>query len=274
MASPNHIRWLLLSGLAAAFLAQPLARALNRVVLKLSGDWALVGFLLIGALGIVLLASYLYAEDSKASVAGFLAGLLIWRGFFDGPLRVFAGVFELPPIDFGGFPLSGRYALLMSSVTMMIALLALYGGLNRETRCYFLRWTFRAIRWSPGHPTPDVKRSTARITAMETIFVQWGVFLLFLFFGGWLGTPFYIAMLVWAGFLIYRLLKHRQLPLGFRYGIPVSVILWSVAEVGAFFGWYEEFWQEPFMNPWSMLILALLFALTLYPMLRVRQAPA
>ena len=273
MTSATNMKLLLLSGLMAALLAQPLARALNRLVLDLTGEGTMVGFLLIGILGIVFLGKFLYAGERTGTLVGFFAGLLIWRGFFDGPLRVFAIHFQISPVDFGGFPLGGRYALLMSSATIMLALLLLYGGLNRETRCYFLRWTFRVIRWSPGGPIANSKRSIARVTAMETVFVQWAVFLLFLFFGGWIGTPFYLLMLAWSAFLTYRLLKHRQLPLGFRYGIPVSVILWSVAEVGAFFGWYTEFWQTPLAHPWSMLVLVVLFSLALWPMLRERSAP-
>jgi hypothetical protein len=40
------------------------------------------------------------------------------------------------------------------------------------------------VRWSPGLPTQGVQRSIARIAAMETVFVQWAIFLLFLFLGG------------------------------------------------------------------------------------------
>ena len=262
------------TALAATFLGQPLARAVNRVTLVLFGEWAIFGFLLIGMFGLLLLARYLYAEERVATLIGFIAGLLMWRGFFDGPLRFFADYFNIAPIDFGGFPLGGRYALLMSSATIMIALLALYGGMNRETQCYFLRWVFRTIRWSPGLPTATATRSVARVTAMETVFVQWAISLLFLFFGGTVGMPFYGVMVLWACFLTYRLFKHRRAALAFRYAIPVSIIIWSLAEVGAFFGWYSEFWQQPLQHPWLMLVLVVLFVLMLWPMAKGFSAQA
>ena len=263
-----------LFALTATFLGQPLARGINRILLLLLGDWAIVGFLVIGVAGILLVAANLSAEEKRASVAGFLGGLLIWRGFFDGPFRFFADWFSIPPVDFGGFPLGGRYALLMSSLTVMLALLLLYGLMNRETKCFFMRWLMRLIHWSPGDPTPGLSRSYARITAMEPVFVQWGIFLLFLFLGGWLGTPFYVVMVVWSVFLVWQLLRRRRVGEAFRYAIPVSVIVWSLAEVGAFFGYYPEFWQTPLEHPFAMTLMLVVFVTSILVVLRGVQAPA
>jgi len=257
-----------LLALAITFAGQPLSRSVNRLLIDGLGEWAIVGFLLLGFAGVVLVAISLNAADMRASVAGFIAGLLIWRGFFDGPLRFFSDYFEIPPIDFGGFPLSGRYALLMSSSTIMLALLLLYGLMNRETKCVFMRFTLRLIRWTPGMPTQDLHRSVSRITAMETIFVQWAIFLLFLFLGGWLGNPFYLVMLIWSAYLIFQLLRRRRADEAFRYAIPVSVIVWSLTEVGAFFGLYTEIWQTPVENMISMLLLLGLFIVCLVVLLR------
>jgi hypothetical protein len=270
----TNSRALALVALTATFLGQPLARAINRLLLGWLGEWAIIGFLALGVAGIVLVAANLTAEEKRASVAGFLAGLLIWRGFFDGPLRFFAEYFSVPPVDFGGFPLGGRYALLMSSLTIMIALLLLYGLMNRETKCRFMRWLLRLIHWSPGDPTPGLGRSYARITAMETVFVQWGIFLLFLFLGGWLGTSFYAAMCLWSVYLIWQLLRQRRVGEAFRYAIPVSIVVWSLAEVGAFFGMYPEYWQTPLEHPVAMLVMLVLFVASLVPILRAKQPSA
>ncbi len=216
----------------------------------------------------MLVAANLSSPENRATVAGFVGGLLIWRGLFDGPLRFFAERFNVPPVDYGGFPLSGRYALLMSSLTIMVALLTLYGFLNRETKCNFMRWWLRRLRWSPGDPTPGLRRSFARIAAMETVFVQWGIFLLFLFLGSSVGTPFYVVMCAWAAYLLGKLVRRAHPGAAFRYAIPVSVVVWSLAEVGAFFGLYPEFWQAPGEYPWSTAAVFLLFAASLMPMLR------
>jgi hypothetical protein len=261
-----------LIALTGTFLGQPLARGLQRLLLGWLGDWAIVAILAVGLAGIVLVAANLSAEENRATVAGFVGGLLIWRGFFDGPLRFFAERFSIPPIDYGGFPLGGRYALLMSSLTIMLALLILYGLMNRETKCNFMRWCLRLIRWSPGDPTPGLRRSFARITAMETVFVQWGIFLLFLFLGGWLGWPFYVLLCLWAAYLVRQLIRRRRAGEAYRYAIPISVIIWSLAEVGAFFGLYPEFWQAPGEYPLAMVAVLLLFVASLLPMLQMNRA--
>ena len=261
-----------LVALAATILGQPLARAVNRLLLIGLGDWAILGFVAVGVAGVAIVATNLGAEERRATVAGFIAGLLIWRGFFDGPLRFFAERFSIPPVDFGGFPLGGRYALLMSSLTIMLALLLLYGLMNRETKCNFMRWWLRLVRWSPGDPTPGLKRSYARITAMETVFVQWGIFLLFLFLGGWLGTPFYAVMALWSVYLVVQLMRRRRVGEAFRYAIPVSVVIFSLVEVGAFFGLYPEVWQAPNQHAPIMAIVLVLFIMSLLPVLRSRRA--
>ena len=255
---------IVLAALLATFLGQPLSRSLNRLIIDGFNEWAILGFLLLGFLGIVVVATQLKAPDMQASIAGYIAGILMWRGFFDGPLRSFGDYFEIAPIDFGGFPLSGRYALLMSTLPMMIAVLVLYGMMNRETKCNFMRFTLRLIRWSPGTPTANLQRSVARIAALETIFVQWAIFLMFLYLGGALSNPFYLVMLAWSAYLLYQLLKRRGPAEAFRYAIPVSVIIFSLAEVGAFFGLYPEIWQAPSQYPISTLIMVLIFIATIF----------
>ena len=257
-----------LIALTVTFLGQPLARAVNRVLLAWLDDWAIVGFAGLGVVGIFVVATHLTAQENRASVAGFIGGLLIWRGFFDGPLRFFADWFSIQPVDFGGFPLGGRYALLMSSVTIMLAMLLLYGLMNRETKCLFMRFCLRLVHWSPGDPTPGLGRSYARIAAMETVFVQWGIFLLFLFLGGWLGMPFYAVMCLWSVYLIWQLLRRQRVGEAFRYAIPVSVVVWSLAEVAAFFGMFPEYWQAPAEHPFVMTVMLALFVVGLVLLLR------
>ena len=257
-----------LIALMVTFLGQPLARAVNRILLASLGDWAIVGFAAVGVVGVFVVARHLTAQENRASVAGFIGGLLIWRGFFDGPLRFFADWFSIQPVDFGGFPLGGRYALLMSSLTIMLAMLLLYGLMNRETKCLFMRFCLRLVHWSPGDPTPGLGRSYARIAAMETVFVQWGIFLLFLCFGGWLGMPFYAVMCLWSVYLIWQLLRRQRVGEAFRYAIPVSVVVWSLAEVAAFFGMFPEYWQAPAEHPFVMTLMLVLFVAGLVLLLR------
>ncbi|WP_101759676.1 hypothetical protein [Oceanicoccus sp. KOV_DT_Chl] len=258
--------------LVSIFLGQALSRTINRLIVELMNDSMLIGFILVGIAGVILLATRINTPGIKGTLIGFIAGLLIWRGFVDGPMRVFAEIFSMGAIDFGGFPLSGRYALLMSTLPVMLAMLVLYGLLSQETRCNFMRFTLRCLRWSPGKPTPDMPRSVARITAVETVFVQWGIFLLFLFLGGALSNPFYIAMLVWLVYLLYKLLKLSQVDYAFRYAIPVCVILFSLVEVGAFFGLYPEPWQNPGEYPITIVVMSIAFFGCLFQLVKMQEA--
>ncbi|ARN72925.1 hypothetical protein [Oceanicoccus sagamiensis] len=260
-----------LLALITIFLGQALSRTINRVIVESINDWMLVGFIAVGIAGVIVLATQINTPGIKGTLSGFIAGLLIWRGFVDGPMRVFAEIFSMGAIDFGGFPLSGRYALLMSTLPVMLAMLVLYGLLSQETRCNFMRFTLRCLRWSPGKPTPAMPRSVARITAVETVFVQWGIFLLFLFLGGALSSPFYIAMLVWLVYLLYQLLKLSQVDYAFRYAIPVCVILFSLVEVGAFFGLYPEPWQKPAEYPVTIAVMSIVFIGCLFQLVKMQK---
>lgn len=262
------------TALVCIFLGQALSRTINRVIVESMNDAMLLGFIVVGVAGVILLAAQIKAPHIRGTLIGFIAGLLIWRGFVDGPMRVFAEIFSMGAIDFGGFPLSGRYALLMSTLPVMLAMLVLYGLTSQETRCNFMRFTLRLVRWSPGKPTPDIPRSVARITAVETVFVQWGIFLLFLFLGGALSNPFYIAMLVWLVYLLYKLLKLSKVDYAFRYAIPVCVILFSLVEVGAFFGLYPEPWQKPGEYPISIAVMTVVFFGCLYQLVKMEDMKA
>jgi len=245
--------------LVVALAGQPLARTVNRGVLVTAGDWAFWGFLLMGLAGIVLVAAFLHRDELSASIAGYAGGLLIWHGFSEGCLRFFADRFQVPSVDYGSFPLSGRYALLMSTATIMLGVFTVYGLLNRETRCNFMRWILRRLHWSPGDPTPGYRRSVARIAAMETIFVQWAIFLLFLYLGG-LGNGFYAAMLIWTAWLLWRLVRIPRAGAAFRYAIPIAIILFSLVEVFAFFGIYPEYWKNILLYPVANFVTVALLA--------------
>ena len=256
--------------LCIAVAGQPLARTVNRVVLQVGGDQAFWGFVLMGLVGAVVVAAALQWEELSASLAGFAGGMLMWHGLAEGCLRFFADQFQVPTIEFGGFPLSGRYALLMSTTTILLGVFLVYGLMNRETRCNFMRWILRRLHWSPGDPTPGMRRSYARITAMETMFVQWFVFILFLFAGGSLGTGFYAAMLAWSIYLLWRLVQIPRPGLAFRYAVPAAVVLFSLAEVGAFFGIYPEYWKDALAYPLANGVTLVLFGGGIAMMLRGR----
>ena len=117
-----------------------------------------------------------------------------------------------------------------------------------------------------------LRRASIAVLLLAAIGWWQGELLLFLFLGGWIPIPFYLAMLLWAAYLLYRLFQRKRAGDAFRYAIPVSVVIWSLAEVGAFFGIYSEFWQSPVEHPLSNAVLVALFVGCLVPLLKT--APA
>jgi hypothetical protein len=172
----------------------------------------------------------------------------------------------------GGFEMGGKFAILMSSVVFLVPLFFIYGLTNRETKCSMMRFIFRHSHATPGDPTHGLSRSFARLTAMETIFVKWTVYL----FGLWVYGPWANAIwgvvLVWLVYLVWKLAQLPRLGYAFRYAIPVSTFFWSLTELGSANGYYTEFWLKPGEHPVTMGLALLVFIAGLIPLGMRRQA--
>ena len=79
-------------------------------------------------------------------------------------------------------------------------------------------------------------------------------------------------MLLWSGYLILRLHRRRHASEAFRYAILISVIIWSLVEVGAFFGLYPEIWQAAAEHPIGMSTMVVLFVTCMVLLLRSGRA--
>jgi hypothetical protein len=149
----------------------------------------------------------------------------------------------------------------------MFALFLLYGIFNLQTRCNLMRWFHRNLRFSPGMPTPDNKRSFARITAMEVLFITWFCYLFWLYAiyfgtrgrGMMIVQGLYLSWTAWALYLIYQCSRQVRMAPALRYGIATGIVLWASAEMPAHFGAYKEYWLRPFEYPGFNIISALLF---------------
>ncbi len=180
---------------------------------------------------------------------------------------------QLPPQSLSPAPQVTRHAaapqanILQSTVSIMFALLIVYGIFNLQTKCNLMRWFHRNLRFSPGMPTPDNKRSFARITAMEVLFVTWFCYLFWLY-AIYLGTRGTGAMIVlvlyagwtaWAVYLIWKCTQQVRMAPALRYGIGAGIVLWGSAEMPAHFGAYREYWLHPDEYPIFNSIVTLLF---------------
>jgi hypothetical protein len=271
---------LTVAALLAAFLCTPVGTAL----------WSLAHYQLGGALqywvaaawglaGVLLVAVGLGRGELAGSLLGFLGGWMIWGGWFQFGFQGFAELLSVPPLYIAPeLPLPGSNGLLIASAPMLLAVFLLYGMLNRETRCLFMRFVMRHGRVSPGVPTAGVRREPARIAAMETVLIIWTLNVVWLLiywavgFGALLWAVFALYSL-WALYLVSRQLRLTRAGYALRYAIPVGLIAWIMIELPAQFGLWPAFWQRPLQHPLAFFPVLALFAASVLVLARGSATP-
>jgi hypothetical protein len=254
-----------LIAVTVGLLGQWLRHAIFPLTRGIFGDnyyWALF---VIGCVGFFIVARGLKKAEIPASVAGFIGGILIWIGWFELSFHYFADRFGIEPFQASERLVSSPdLNLVQASFPILLAVLLLYGFCNKETKCNLMRWFFRNTHLSPGMPTQNNQRSFARITAMETLFVVWFCYALWLVITYFTASIYVIggAFLLWAIWFVYilvRLLKISRPGYAFRYGIPVGIIGWVLVATPSHMGMYPVIWLKPFEYPISSLLALALF---------------
>jgi hypothetical protein len=254
--------WVGLLGLMVGFLTQPLGHTVYKVMAAGLGGGVYVGAALLGILGFVIVWKGLRQDELKATWMGMLGGWFIWIGLFEYSFKFFAELYSVPgyavePGVSGGYVAAPQANMLQATVTIMLALFVLYGMFNLQTKCNFMRFFHRNLRFSPGMPTPDNQRSYARITAMEVLFVTWFCYLFWLYViyvgirgpGLQIVMGIYVAWTAWSAYLIYKSTQQVRMAPALRYGIGAGIVLWGSAEMPAHFGAYREYWLYPLEYP-------------------------
>lgn len=256
--------------LAAGLLGQWLRHAAFPLTEGLLGENYYYGLLAIGGLGALLVWIGLRKSELTATLMGYLGGLFIWIGWFEFGFHYFAEHFAVPPYAASERLISTPdLNLVQASFPILFSLFLVYGVFNRHTRCNFMRWIHRNLRVSPGTPTAKVQRDIARITAMETLFVVWFCYTLWLFIT-YFGASMRIiggAYLLWLGWFLYllvKLLKINRPGYAFRYGIPVGIIGWVLVATPSHMGLFPVIWLKPFEYPVASVTALLVFGLSLY----------
>ena len=168
-----------------------------------------------------------------------------------------------------GMPIISGELLMIQATGLIVVAMLIFLGANKDTRCRMFMWFHRNFKLRPGRMTPGYKRQYARITAMETVFLIWTIYL----FAIIINDPRLIrydsvaAMVITAGFLIWgfylvnKLLKVRGVGATFRYAIPTGSILWLPIEAFSRWGLYPEVWIKPTEYAGLMSATLIIFAL-------------
>lgn len=258
-----------LLGLVVGFLTQPLGHTVYKVNIAIFGDAAVYSSIAMGVFGLLLVWRGLKADELRATWMGMLGGWFLWMGWFEYSFKFYSVLYNVPgfPVEENGYVAAPQANMLQATLPIMLAIFVLYGMFNLQTKCNFMRWFHRNLGFSPGMPTPDNKRSFARITAMEVLFVTWFCYLFWLY-AIYLGTQgtgvmivmgLYVAWTIWAGYLVWKCTQQIRMAAALRYGIGAGIVLWGSAEMPAHFRAYREYWLYPAEYPIFNTIVAIIF---------------
>ncbi|MFO1428097.1 MAG: hypothetical protein U1F11_14220 [Steroidobacteraceae bacterium] len=259
--------WIGLLGLMVGFLTQPLGHTAYAVVEAAFGPRMFAAAFVIGIVGLAIIWRGLREQELKATWMGMIGAWLLWIGWFEFSFKFFATLYKVtgypvePDVP-GGYVAAPQANMLQATLTIMFAILLVYGVFNLQTKCNFMRFFHRNLRFSPGMPTPDNKRSFARITAMELLFVTWFCYLFWLYaiylgtrgLGMQIVTLLYSLWTAWALYLVYKCTQQVRMAAALRYGLGAGIVLWGSAEMPAHFGAYREYWLHPIEYPWFNIV--------------------
>jgi len=258
-----------LLGLTIGFLTQPLGHTVYKLMETVFRDNVYIAAVIVGIVGFLIVGNGLKQNELKATWMGMLGGWFIWIGWFEYAFKYFSVLYSVPSfqVEVGGYAAAPQANMLQATVTIMLGLFILYGMFNLQSKCNFMRFFHRNLRLSPGMPTPDNKRSFARITAMEVIFVTWFCYLFWLYMiyfgtrgsGVWIVMGAYVLWSVWAAYLVYRSTLQVRMAPALRYGVGAGIVLWGSAEMPAHFGAYREYWLYPLEYPIFNTIVSAVF---------------
>lgn len=238
-------------------MAQPLGHSLFVLlqgVMGAPGEASFPASFICGLVGFVMVWIGLKKKETAATWLGFVGGILIWTGWFEYSWELFSHLLNVQPLytASGELAMSPGLQVIQASGIIMIAMSVLF-YFNRETRCTAYKWLHRNARMDPGKANAGKDRDYARITALETIFVIWFIYVvnLTLYDERILGIQHpvtyavFFGFLVWAVYLNTRLIKYARMAPAVRYAIPTTIITWLDIEVLSRWGILDEFWLKP-----------------------------
>lgn len=237
---------------------------------KLTGGISLLDTIVslsLGSLGIVLVWIGLKKPEVQATLLGYLGGNLIWVGYFEWTWHYFGHWLKLEPVMDGDIPILMPGLLMIQATTLIVVVMLVFFGANKDTRCRMFMWFHRNFKLRPGRMTPGFQRQHARTTAIETVFLIWAIYLFAIFindprvigYDSMAAMVITVGFVVWGLYLLPKLLKVRGLGATFRYAIPTANILWLPIEAFSRWGLYPEVWVKPLEYSVIMALVFLAF---------------
>jgi len=230
--------------------------------------------------GAVLIWRGLAAADPAASIFGYAGGALLWMGFFEWTWINFSLWLGIEPLMVNGAPFLPPSFLLIQASTFIFLPLVFLIAANKDTRCRMMLWFRRRLRLGiPDSIGNRHRHHAARVSATETVFVIWFIYLLVIalhdprLLGR--GEATYLVCLTllgaWVAFLLSRLLRIRQPGLAVRYAIPTAYLLSVLIDSMTHAGLFSAYWVQPFEYPWFALTMVGIFTACIYGLGRAQR---
>lgn len=273
--------WAGLFCLAVVFMGLALGHSavvLLRIVAGAPSTLDTVLSMAIGVAGIVLVWRGLRQGENLATWMGYAGGNLIWVGWFEWTWESFGHWLGLAPVVDKGMPILSPGLQMIESTALVVLVLLILLGANKDTRCRMFMWFHRNLRLRPGPMTAGYQRQHARNTALETIFLIWFIYLCAIVindprlirYDSTMAMVLTVAFVGWGLYLANKLRRIRGLGPALRYAIPTGSILWLPLEGFSRWGLYPEVWIKPLQFPVLMSATLLLFVAASVLMVRSR----
>ncbi|MSQ86196.1 MAG: hypothetical protein EXR10_05015 [Alphaproteobacteria bacterium] len=227
--------------------------------------------LAMGSLGFYMVWNARTTGEAVGSWTGFIAGTLIWVGFFELGWKVFARALNPQPVMFESVPVLNAELQVIEASTVAFLMLMAFLTINKETRCNLMMWIRNKLGMEAGAAVTGKERNFAAVTAMESIATTWACYIITILLVDprIIGNPMtmtaqlpWLVIFVWGIYLIYRLTKQKHMAPALRYAIGTGNVNWIWIEAGSRAELYEEVWIKPVQYPVMMsLVFATLVAL-------------
>ncbi len=159
----------------------------------------------LGILGVCLVWKGLSRPENQATLLGYLGGNLIWVGIFEWTWKYFGEWLKLEPVTDQGVPILMPGLLMIQATSLIVIVLLVFFGSNKDTRCRMFMWFHRNFKLRPGRMTAGYQRQHSRTTAIETVFLIWFIYLCAITINDprLIGYDSIAAMLITVGFVVW-----------------------------------------------------------------------
>ena len=241
----------------------PVGHILTGMAIKFSAAGQIAVILIALSIAVIIMYATKYiASEAWETFCGLIAGVLLWASLFEMGFRLLVKTFSLDETKS------------IELTLVLIVPLFLYLFFNENITCTFFL-SIRKLLHTEKQPIKDIQvdRWCPR-TAVKVFFTMWvgHVALYYTYDDTIFGetgyfTKFFFALCFLVGsYLMYRLLKAKEMGFAFRYTIPTVVIIWSCVET---IGRWRNY-PDPMAMVDSFLIMCMVIAIAILIFIIVR----